>query len=267
MFNYYTARMQDIVRILQPRFDNGGLIIDAKGKIHINNVFPTGKNWFRSSKKTMGKHCSYLWGICFQEFGFVHSQCQNCYKVVANIKTLEDLMKTKDVQKEMDVASKAGIDDRAYTKGQYGAYWYAEGFEGGLQKLEEVREAMKDIDADIFLKRGCTEYENRFGDSAYWEKLPMELAAEKRIDSLFDLGDFYHEQPDWVGDHVLTKWIEFAHSRGDMTYLKYTDGMPLFPAYRTYEPGDKSPNELLTERKEELLKLRQERDVQTQEQK
>jgi hypothetical protein len=260
--NYNIAKKQNIVEVLQEHLSNGSLQRTKEGKIKINNTLPYVGNWMRLSDKTMGKHCFYLWSICYQKFGFVHSQCRNCYKVVANIATLEQMMEVVEVQKKMNVPSKVGIDDRAYTSGQYGAYWYNEGLEEGLEKLEWVRKELEPLGiTNVFLKRACTEFENRFGDSAYWDQSPMQEAFEKEMDDLFEWGDFSYENTEWVDNAIFCKWVEFAHSRGDATYLKYTGGIPLYPAYRTYEPGCKHPDEMVAER---MAELRKQRDVQAQ---
>lgn len=261
MFNYYNAKRVDIASRLKPGLDAGGLKRDAEGKIHIVNTFPVGAgHWYRSSSKNIGKHCSYLFSICFKEFGFIHSQCMNCYKVAAKIETFAQLMQVKEIQEEMDVPSKVGFDSRPYTKAQYGAFWYNDGLEDGLDMLERVREKLEPLGIEVFLKRACTEFENRFGDSLTWHKTEPELAFEKQMDDLFVLGDFAHEQPDWIGDHIMVNWVEFAHSRGDMTYLPYTNGMPLYPAYRTYERDGVTPEQYMKEQREKIAQLIKERN-------
>jgi hypothetical protein len=257
MFNYNIAKHTDKVTVLQDLFNGGTLKRTKNGTIKIESTLPPSSNWMRCSNNTMGKHCYYLWAICFSKFGFIHSQCRNCYKVVANLKSFEEMMQVVDVQKKMDVPSKVGIDDRPYTTGQYGAYWYNEGLEAGLEKLEVVRAELKPLGiTDIFLKRACTEYENACGDSAYWDSSPQVDALEKELDDLFEFGDFSYTQTDWVDNNIMIKWVEFAHARGDMSYLPYRNGVPLTQPYRTYEPGCKHPEEMIAERLEEMRRAR-----------
>lgn len=264
MFNYNIAKRQNIVETIKEYLANGSLQRTPEGKIKINNTLPYTGHWLRKSEKTIGKHCFYLWSICFQKFGFIHSQCQNCYKVVANLKTFEEMMQVAEVQERMDVPSKVGTDDRAYTKGQYGAYWYNKSLEDGLVMLERVRGELEPLGiTDVFLKRACTEYENHFGDSAFWMKSEQELAFEKKMDDLFDLGDWSYTNTEWADNEVMVKWVEFAHSRGDTTYTKYTGGIELYPKYRTYEPGCKTPSEMVAER----IAATREQNVQAQQEK
>jgi hypothetical protein len=38
--------------------------------------------------------------------------------------------------------------------------------------------------------------------------------------------------------HVQMRWLLWAHMNGDMSYLPYNDGHPLFPGYVKYHEGD-----------------------------
>ncbi|NIS52984.1 MAG: hypothetical protein GWN94_18065, partial [Phycisphaerae bacterium] len=70
---------------------------------------------------------------------------------------------------------KCGWEDRDWVHGNYGGYFYCNSKEVGLQRLETVRNAVrKNVDygdkIDIFLKRYCTEFELKWGDSAKYER-------------------------------------------------------------------------------------------------
>jgi len=88
----------------------------------------------------------------------------------------------------------------------------------------------------VFLKRGCTEFEHQYGSSIDWgvteEALEIEQAMTDAI-VIDDPGD--RAQPDYLVEEIQMRWIEFAHERGDKTYLEFTDGKPLYPAYVTYQ--------------------------------
>ncbi|GAF68849.1 unnamed protein product, partial [marine sediment metagenome] len=88
---------------------------------------------------------------------------------------------------------------------------------------------------DVFLKRACTEYEHAKGDSQRWEVSEGQKAFEEKLESIFILDIPESADPAWKNEHTLCNWCEFAHSRGDMSYLQYTDNQPLYPAYRKYE--------------------------------
>ncbi|KKL67647.1 hypothetical protein LCGC14_2132920, partial [marine sediment metagenome] len=46
--------------------------------------------------------------------------------------------------------------------------------------------------------------------------------------------DVERSQPEHLVRHIHRKWIEFAYKNGDETYKHFTNGKPLYPAYRTY---------------------------------
>jgi len=236
--DYNEMKRLDIVNILSPEFNAGTLKIREDGRIQITSTIEANSPWVHA-QYLEDAHCSFNWQVCYYKFGFIHSRCQDCYKVVARIETLEQMMEVMELQAEQAIPCKCGIEDRMHVNGNYGAYWYNTGLEDGLDMLDRIREELKPLGIeDIFLKRACTEYEHGKGDSNRWEVTEGQKAFEDKLEEMFILDIPKSVDPEWRKEHTLCNWVEFAHSRGDMSYLKYTNNMPLYPAYRKYERED-----------------------------
>ncbi len=170
------------------------------------------------------------------EFRFVPSPCHNCYKVVARPANLEQLMDVLEMQRVMNWPSKCGIETRNYVCGLYGAYWYNTGRDEGLETYKRVKSVIdkKYPDMPLVLKRACTEFEMNCGPSDTWKITDKQKHIEDLCRRYFSPDNIKRSQPDISHWHVIRQWIEFAYEHGDKTYLKYTDGKPLFPEYVTY---------------------------------
>jgi len=185
--------------------------------------------------------CIKWHSIQFQHFGHIPLECFDCYKVVVRPKTVVDLIKLKDAQAELpkDISCKCGIELRHYTNALYGGYFYCRGIEQGLDRLDFVRSLVeeKGIDChEVFLKRGCTEYEIKYGRSDQWEHDPIEREASAWIDKKFDKSCFKNplHGPD-EEQTILHSWINFAFDKGDNSYLELTGGEPLYDPPIRYE--------------------------------
>lgn len=85
---------------------------------------------------------------------------------------------------------------------------------------------------------------NLFGDSRNWDKKAQVFdVTERLLDSCYDIPE--HEmdtKPAQVSVYVQKMWIEwgFEHHKatGDLTYLKYTNGIPLVPPLFNYGEGE-----------------------------
>jgi len=164
-------------------------------------------------------------------------------------KTLLDLMKVYQFQMEWteghigkDRFCKCGIESRPWVPRNYGAYFYTRSKEEGLARVVEIRKAMKDIDVDaeVYLKRYCTEFELGLGPSDKYEWPEGTETLEKLILDSFDLNSIENStlQPKFLKDHVIRKWIEFAWDRGDPTAAYFNDNEPLYPVSVKYEPEE-----------------------------
>ena len=120
-------------------------------------------------------------GFCdkFQDFfnmyRVVPPFCINCWKVVVKPRKHSELIKLRNIMREMatddsTVWCKCGSDHRPYVPGLYGGYFYNDSKETGLKRLQQVRERLWDVlkqdGTPAYLKRYCTEFEQALGDSA-----------------------------------------------------------------------------------------------------
>lgn len=185
--------------------------------------------------------CMY-WNAIMSIFGkgnsFVPIRCQNCWKVVAKPRTLKELYQVLDIQKAIDIPSKCGIEQREYVPSHYGAYWYNETKEDGMDCYENVRKQVSECiskDVPVILKRGCTEYEQGVnGPSDKWKPFEGQHKYEEYIKAKIELMKANEGQSEFLKTMVKDKWNRFAHSRGDFSYVEFNDGKLLYPKYVTY---------------------------------
>ena len=239
-FNYYEAGQRDLISQLAAGFKKGTFYIRPDHKIGMRTGIMWDTPWlFRGDKPPTDRNCVLFHGVILPYFNFIPAKCQECWKVVARPRTVKELFEISELQKESDRGSKAGIEKRHSVGGNYGAYWYNDSIEEG----EECRKYVQGLcdehlepGIDVFLKRGCTEFEHKYGQSIDWEITPDAEEVEKIITDMIvmeDPGD--RKQPDYLMEEIKMKWVEFAFERGDKTYLEYTDGLPLYPDYVKYE--------------------------------
>lgn len=220
---------------------------ESTGKLYVAGDSQSNKGPWIYHKSHEDNLCGFWSYILFNFFhskmGMPAAGCQSCWKIVVRPRTLEELMKLRKVQIDMDVSGKCGIERRYSVHGTYGGYFYTRSLEAGLKRYKEVRRQV-DIHissaVDVFLKRGCTEMEQAFGDSDKWEVTPQSAHWEKLVTDAFEYVPFKPAQPDNFKDGVMRKWIEYAYANGDPTYKLYTNGKPLYKPYVTYH--DKKEN-------------------------
>ena len=238
-FNYYEAGQRDLISQLAAGFKKGTFYVRPDHKIGMRTGIMWDTPWlFRGDKPPTDRNCVLFHGVILPYFNFIPAKCQECWKVVARPRTVKELFEISELQKESDRGSKAGIEKRHSVGGNYGAYWYNDSIEEGEECRQFVIELVKRINPDIpvFLKRGCTEFEHKFGQSIDWKVTEESEKKEKLItDNLVIEDDPSDGQPWFVKDNVRRKWVEFAYERGDETYLGFTGGKHLYPKYVTYE--------------------------------
>jgi len=245
-FNYYVWLIEhDIVGWTeQARKVNGWEFRPGDMKLEVKNPAPINAPW-HYIKSTKGD-CFKWMGLVFNilssrsKIQFVPSYCMNCYKVVVRPKTLKQLFALENLQKRLNLPSKCGIEIRDYVPALYGGYFYNRGVEEGRKCYKIVREAVdKDKvlgkDVDVYLKRSCTEMEQKFGDSDKWvEPSEKQMEMEETLLSMIAYDPNGQGQPPHFVAHVHKWWIEWAFQHGDMTYLEYTAGLPIQPLAKTY---------------------------------
>lgn len=145
---------------------------------------------------------------------FIPSECQDCYKVVIRPESYDDLLKLYPIMKELDFASKLGIEKRESVDALYGAYFYCNGLKEGLLRLDTVNFALTGTDMTAFLKRGCTEYESEFGPSDTWDIEPGQMEIEKEVFDRVTIDNFKRPQTETDIKNIMDAWKVFADELG-----------------------------------------------------
>ena len=244
--DYKTLSREEVITALKPMLENGSMYIRDDGKITRKTKLAFNTPWIHIKGARL-RNCG-LWHMYHQIFGFIPSQCQECWKVVARPRTLVELDKLLEIQKLLDLPSKCGIEKRETVCGLYGGYFYNDSLEEGKKCWRLVRENVShniSPDVPVILKRGCTEFEidekRGFVPSNTWEVSEAQREKEKILNDIIDQSIFGASQPEHLKQYVFRSWIHWAYQNGDLTYLNYTGGEPLFQAYITYH------NDLLQE--------------------
>lgn len=178
-------------------------------------------------------------------YRFIPRKCRNCWKVVVYPNTLKELLMLKKLMEEMVKEDpyclcKCGIEPRESVERNYGGYFYNNSLEHGVLRLEQVKRLVHEkINPDIrvLLKRGCTEFEREFGDSAMWDEMfdtPFWNSTEDVLDTIAKIDPQDDVQGTLVQNHVLANWVKFAAERGDPTVKELNNGNTIYPDYRTY---------------------------------
>jgi hypothetical protein len=144
---------------------------------------------------------------------------------------------TKDFMLK-DRFCKCGIETREYVPRNYGGYFYTNSLEQGRERWRQVRNAMDKINPQIpvTLKRYCTEFEIKLGPSDQYKQPEGAKDMERRIFEAVDvqsMGD-NPPQPEFLKEHILSKWMVHAWDRADLTVMMYNDGQPLYSPTITY---------------------------------
>jgi len=185
--------------------------------------------------------CDIYHRVFFNVLKMIPSRCRRCYKVVVRPRTVVELFDLYELQREMGVYCKCGVEKRVTTSSLYGGYFYCDSEEQGQRRYKEVRELVSEHlspETPVILKRYCTEYEVGPDSQGPSDELPElteeELEFEAYVIHNFPSVGFGTHQPDHVTASVMMEWISHASRYGDDTYKTFTDGSPLFPPYVTY---------------------------------
>ena len=192
--------------------------------------------------KTLGSaRCDIFHQVFHQLFKHIPTYCRHCYKVVVRPQNLIQLFDLYELQREIGVPCKCGIEKRATVHGLYGGYFYTRSYKEGLERYEQVRKLVDeqlDKTTPVILKRYCTEFEIGPLSLGPSDEIPPTTDEEKEwehhILSLFPPVGFATRQNDWQLAHVMREWIHWAYQNGDTTYKAFTDDSPLFESYVTY---------------------------------
>jgi hypothetical protein len=185
--------------------------------------------------------------IIFKTFGFVPDKCLQCWKVVVRPKTLFELMQLLNLQidmnKDEDVHCKCGMEvDRPYVSGHWGGYFYNDSKSKGLDRLNQVRKLVSDNispDIKVILKRYCTEFELRFGNSKGYNQPRHAKHWQAMMDKYWTVYPKPKRQSELVITDVIERWIRHADYVGDTSMLMFNNQEHLYTQVQTYEEEDR----------------------------
>jgi hypothetical protein len=236
----------DIIEKMGSLVANGTYSVDpASGMLKSNMVTATETPWVHV-KHAVGKRCTMDHHLLFQCFRIIPKRCMSCWKVVVAPRTFAELMGLLQLQYELQVPAKCGIEVRPYTPRLYGGYFYTNSVEEGRDRHRQVREAVdKHISPDVkvILKRGCTEFEMStrpgHGASPFWRYDDYSERIESIVeDRVMVPNNVIASQPDYLVAHVQRRWVQWAYAAGDETYKMVTDGLDLHSAPVVYHEGE-----------------------------
>ena len=201
-------------------------------------------------KQVPESKCGLYHHVFFNVLEHIHSHCRSCWKIVVRPRTLVELFDLYELQKEMDVASKCGIEPRETVNGLYGGYFYTRSKEQGLERYEQVRKAVnKHISRamPVILKRYCTEFEigasgggeikGKGPSDKVGDVTPEEREMEIYIEAHFPDQHFASLQPEHLVASTMQTWIKWAYQHGDLTWQEFTD-KPFLSSVITYHEGE-----------------------------
>lgn len=181
-----------------------------------------------------------LWHELFFTYNvMVPTYCQNCWKVVLFIPTVEDLFEVYEIQKELGRQCKCGMELRWTDERRYGGYFYNWGKEAGQECYKIVRKAMPQR-INVILKCACSEYEVACGPPDEWVPTEKQLRIEAAYKRRVMTNETKFRQLDYLKANVMLKWLHHAAHIGDLTYKKFTNGKPLVVQMKTYHKEKKN---------------------------
>ncbi len=236
--------LTDFIAKLEPLFKLGWYIRETDGKIALRPGFggiDHDTNWIHTNPDPQ-RPCQW-YQLIHAHCNFIPKRCLSCWKVVARPTSLRELLMLYQVQEILRVENpkcwcKCGWEEREWVDGHYGGYFYCNSEEVGLERLETVRKAVADYigsHIDVFLKRYCTEFELKWGDSKDYQRSRESEIMETAVIESSDVKKLGGEQPPYLKGHIMAKWIIKANGTPDPTVQFYNNGKPLYTPVRRYE--------------------------------
>lgn len=225
----------DIIRPIKGLIEQGVYSFTPDGRLDGTARMSCETPWLHIRQDSK-RDCGIWHHIWFNYYNIVPSHCQRCWKVVVRPQTLTELFKLYDILNKLDWPSKCGIERREAVPGLYGGYLYNDSEEEGLECLKVISKLVKDgIGPHIkcILKRGCTEFEDKYSPSSAWSVSEEQALLEKRLEDLFISTVKHYRQGLELRRHVMANWIRFAYMNADDTAHDYTNG-PLYPLYEKF---------------------------------
>ncbi len=239
---YEELRFVDLVAPMLPLIHakRWQINLDKKFEVAPGRGYDENSPWIHT-KFDGDRNCGLWSGVMFKVFRIVPKGCFDCWKVVTRPRNLKETMAVLELQKKMNLPSKVGMEQRDYSGklGGWGAFWYCPlggGLAGARKHHRMVEKAVhKKVspELNVFLKRACTEMEMGLGPTEKWVyQKEWEMFEELIVASFEPLAE-PGLAPKFLEMHVMRKWIEWASSHGDETYLEYVDN-PIVSDYDRY---------------------------------
>lgn len=239
-------RQEDYITLFAPLLNMGYTLdpVDGRLKIFGPRNLAQETPWCHA-KGDPTKHCTLDHNILFNVFNIIPPRCLTCWKICVAPNTFHELLQLEQLEKEMDVPCKCGIEVRDYTPRHYGGYFYTSSLDEGRFRLEQVQDLIKknielsDKDKPIkaVLKRGCTEFEFIRGPSPWWTITKEQEDFCKLVEGFVEMDRSNTMHDELVKKHVRSKWFIWAHMNGDKSYVPYNGGHELYPDYVTFNDG------------------------------
>lgn len=228
---YEKWRYLDVASILLPAVKSGGLKVSMPdGRFYAIPRFDLETPWHFVNIKP--KDCFRCHEVLFSMAGVLPSSCLECWKVVVAPRTLSEMWKLKGLMEQYRASSKLGIETREYVPRLYGAYFYNDSLEEGQAKYKTVR-AMVDLispDISVILKRGCTEFERKFGASDQWENMLSQASLDIEAEILRLVDPVVGQpKPEHLSARTFRTWVEWAYQHGDPTWKEFMGDPDAFP--------------------------------------
>jgi hypothetical protein len=171
--------------------------------------------------------CQIWHNILFDRLKIFPPKCLECYKVVVKPRNFKETMMLLELQTYYtERYCKVGFEERQYTFGSWGGYFYCKGVDEGQEVYAEVREMIDKFispDVPVILKRACTEFEHKFGPSDQWAVTEESRIWAQLVDAWVEHPKF-KGQPGILKTAVLARWATEAYKMGDETVLEFNLG-------------------------------------------
>lgn len=187
-------------------------------------------------------HMGFVFGIAYANQQIPHV-CKDCYKVKVAAKTMRQLMALVEFSRDFPCMSKVGSEvDNYGTPSAYAGYFYATGLDSARATYREIKRVLDEHpefgpQLPVIIKRGCTEYEHRFGPSDKWTFSSESAVVEAVLEKLYG-GRVRRTEPEQHTDQELDvyvkRWARDAYRIGDETYRAYIGDEPLHSPVVTY---------------------------------
>ena len=204
--------------------------VNPYGKVHLFQKLVPGSPWLYASTET-DRSCGLWHNIFFDFYKIVPQGCRSCWKTVWTGTTLDQLFRVAEIQGEMKLQAKCGVEirPRSGKLGRYQAFWYpplVDGLEGGREWYKKIADRFaKDKlvgGTDLILKRGCTEMEQLFSPSDAWDALAERGEWDNKETMMNGLFVVAKPVPERGALKICTQimWIEYAWEHRDPTVTK-----------------------------------------------